>query len=646
MTRMESTNLDAGAEATPPMDLNSGNGVTEKMGGTSGGATRRGFLAGGLAASTVSLVGKEALASTSTSGSVYRIHPAIGVARVGNAPSSTFFIGPEVPGLPPLGDAPGTTAPPYKHAGQIKPQAVRFRIYEYQWIAGVLTPIREVTLDTPGVLGISWSAHLANKKASFYKFRGPLGEKVAPGDLRNPTVTNRRSLEIDFGARTITGRSHGPVEFRVGTSSNPSAEACPRNGSGAPVIDYLGELRTDDEGRLIVIGAKGRAASSVSPAPALASYANNDNWFDDISDGPVTAVVTIDDGNGGSINVPVDEAGGAWVLVAPPDFAPEILASVTLYDVLYDMAVRSLPIPEDNALYRAGGPLYRLSQLAADYQPSGPVEFPNFVPIFEEDIQHVFTRGYEYRWVTALVKNGHNSLISPTLADPGPQYKRTREAFFAAMRTPTGAGRNGGSMPRQLGDDPYNGNALDDVRRLAVTRTQYGLLRNWSAGQFVSNPPGPQPIVITPHGLDKAQLLCASGGAFYPGIEVGWQIRNAALFIEPFRLDLNATSQYWGESQPIGPGHFSRQMALPWHADFTDCANEGQYAWWPAQRPDDVYTSPTAAKPVPWTRSDSPYVYGKNVVAHEDMVEVWYKFGFVVEQGGAWVETERAARIP
>jgi hypothetical protein len=153
-------------------------------------------------------------------------------------------------------------------------------------------------------------------------------------------------------------------------------------------------------------------------------------------------------------------------------------------------------------------------------------------------------------------------------------------------------------------------------------------------------------VVITPHGLDKAQLLTASGGAFFPGIEVSWQMRNAALFIEPFRLDLNAMSQYWGENQPIGPGHFSRQMALPWHADFTDCANEGQYAWWPAQRPDDVFTSASASKPVDWTRSDSPYQYGKNAVAHEDMVEVWYKYGFVVEQGGAWVEVERAAHIP
>jgi len=668
VTRMESTHVDTATNTSSPMDLSDGSGAAAMMGGNKptisapemespprkvdrdelelGGASRRGFLTGGLVASATSLVGRRALASSgSGTGSVYRIHPAIGVARVGNAPASTFYIGPEVPGLPPLGDAPGTTAPPYKVGGLIKPQAVRFRIFEYQWISGVLTPVREVTLDTPGVMGISWSAHLANKKASFYRFRGPFGEKEPPGPLRNAGVADRRSLEIDFGARTVSGRSLGPVEFRAGTSGNPATEACPLNGSGAPVIDYLGELRTDDEGRLIVIGGKGKAASSVSPAPALISYANNDNWFDDISDGPVTAVVTVDDGNGGSVDIPVDDAGGAWVLVGPPDYAPGILGTVSLYDILYDTAVRELPIPQDNALYRPGGPLFRLAELASVYQPNGPVEFPNFVPIFEEDIQYIFTRGYEYRWVTALVTTKHNSLVSPTLGNPSPQYAKTRQAFFAAMRTP-GLNKSNGTMPRQLGDDPYNGNAPDDVRRLSITRTQYGLLRNWAAGQFVSNPPTPQPVVITPHGLDKAQLLTASGGAFFPGIEVSWQIRNAALFIEPFRLDLSAMSQYWGENQQIGPGHFSRQMALPWHADFTDCANEGQYAWWPAQRPDDVYPSANAAKPVDWARPTGQYAVGKNEIAHEDMVQVWYKFGFVVEQGGVWVESERAAQIP
>ena len=44
-------------------------------------------------------------------------------------------------------------------------------------------------------------------------------------------------------------------------------------------------------------------------------YANNDYWFDDTSDGPVSAEARI---GGKSVTV----KGGAWVLVVPPKFAP------------------------------------------------------------------------------------------------------------------------------------------------------------------------------------------------------------------------------------------------------------------------------------------------------------------------------------
>ena len=638
MTRMESMNLDADAPANLTADLDG-----DKLDVT--GARRRSILAGGLAASAATLIGKEAGATTAPGlGSIYRIHPAIGMARVGNAPSATFFIGPEVPGYGPLGDAPGTAAPPYKSDGQVKPQAARFRLFEYQWIDGLLTPVGEVNLDTPGVLAITWTAHLANKKGSFNKFSGLRGESQSPSGLRNANVTDRSSLEIDFGARTVSGRSRGPVEFRVGTSSNPSAETYPLDWNGSPVIDYLGELRTDNAGRLIVIGGKGHAASSVSPAAPLSSFANNDNWFDDVSDGPVTAVITLDDGNGGTVDISVDAAGGAWVLVGPPDFAPGVESIVTLYDLLYDMAVRELPIPQDNALYKNSGALFRMAQLAADYQATGPAEFPNIVPVFEQEIRHIFTRGFDYRWVTGGAVNPHDGLVSPTLSSRSIQYRKTRQAYFAAMRAPVDAGTSTGTMPKQYGDDP--GSSVGAIQRLAVTRTQYGLLRNWAAGQFVSNTQLPPPPIVTPHGLDKANLNGAAGGAFYPGIEAGWQIRNPALYIEPFRLDLQATSQYWGESDPIGPGHFSRQMALPWHADFADCRKGSGNAWWPTQRPDDVFPSPTATAVVSWARPDGTFHSGGTQVGHEDMVEVWSLFGFVVKQGSMQVESERAEQVP
>jgi len=61
---------------------------------------------------------------------IYKIHPAIGVARVGNSPDA-FFIGPETPGSPGVeigADGAETTLTTYKHNGLVKRQATRFRV--------------------------------------------------------------------------------------------------------------------------------------------------------------------------------------------------------------------------------------------------------------------------------------------------------------------------------------------------------------------------------------------------------------------------------------------------------------------------------------------------------------------------------------
>src|SRR5438067_1698998 len=192
-----------------------GSGEPEQI-AVNNGISRRRFIAAGVTA-TAGMVVKSDPALASTGDPIYRIHPAIGVARMGNADPSTFFIGPEIPGTPPLGDSPGTVAPPYKTSGKVKPQGARFRLFEYRVVNGLLTPIREVTLQTSGVTSIKWTAHLANRKASFYKFYGPYGETSGPLPLRNASVVDRSSLESDFGPRTISGASKKGVEFRLGT---------------------------------------------------------------------------------------------------------------------------------------------------------------------------------------------------------------------------------------------------------------------------------------------------------------------------------------------------------------------------------------------------------------------------------------------
>jgi hypothetical protein len=58
------------------------------------------------------------------------------------------------------------------------------------------------------------------------------------------------------------------------------------------------------------------------------SFNNVSDWYDDTSDGPVTASVTID-----GDPIPVE---APWVVVAPPNYAPNIISWRTLHDLLVD----------------------------------------------------------------------------------------------------------------------------------------------------------------------------------------------------------------------------------------------------------------------------------------------------------------------
>lgn len=675
-------------------EIASPNGVDEGM-------TRREFVASMTAAAAVAATGgivipDEAEAAPVTR-PIFRIHPSIGVARVGNlSPDVGFIIGPEIPGQRATDGLTGQPVQNYKAYGQIKPQAARFRVYQYEYDQnGKLIPTREVvpqspTLGEPFIDKITWTVHLANRKASFYEADGPLGEMLPAGALRNPAIANRDSLENDFGPRSISGSMAPPQPFTPWNGGGYQTRVV-QGPYGSPLIDYLGELRTDGAGSLLLFGGKGLAASSVIPPQPLTHWANNNYWFDDMSDGPVTAVVTIDDGYGRLTDVPMDDAGHAWALVASPDFSPGLQAGVSLYDLLYDMAVRKMTIPANNGLYSSSGPLARLSQLNSAWQQrqSNPgassFEFGSIKPDYEREIWPIVLNAANLVYTTALVNFKHNAMLTDPLSDPSASAAKVRESFFNYIRPPENAATNAtgpGTMPKMYGDNWYIGNsnfvftfgqngpgnagggavqgtgprAVPKYQRYStLTPTQYGLLRSWSAGNFT--PPSVNPpyeTAVTPHGLDRANLENCIGGPFYPGIECSWQVRNRALFIEPFRLNLSAISQFLlpngvKEGTTIRAGHFSRQMALPWQADFNDCSKLMNLAWWPTARPDDVllHASDKLSQRVPWARPDTTWPNGSSSTGYDDMVNSWYKFGIVLDDGtGSHIEKERNSHVP
>jgi hypothetical protein len=660
-------------------DSNGGN-RSDAPAGKPDGISRRDFLTGAAATAAALLIDKPAQAGQAPQ-RVFRIHPAIGVARVGNAPSKSFFIGPEVPGQGPS-ELNGAPVALYKQAGQVRPQAARFRVYEYADLGNGLQPIGEVQIGTNGVKDIVWTVHVANRKAAFHQFAGPAGEEYDPVDgrpaqpsapLRNAAVTDRASLQTDFGPRSLSAKAFNSGKAPTQTFDANSAPAgypatWPVDSkTGGPVVPYLGELQVDAHGRLLVIGGKGAATWQTATQPDLPTYANNEGWFDDIADGPVTATVVL---NNGSVNT--DRAtGSAWVLGAPPKFSPRVYSGVTLYDLLLDLAVRKMTLPV-TAFYNAGGPLARLPEFQADYTPGAQSEFPTTFPYFIDDVLPILDRAYNYRWVTELVDQKHDSMnimlaANGTLMDPSSAGAKDRSGVFIYIRPPQGAGltTNGtpgaSSMPHLQGDDPYVGTsqASDSIRKQTLTHLQYGFLQQWARPQNGFDPgeaPGPtndplNQLLWQVHGLDRAALEQGSGAAFFPGIEASWQIRNWRLYSEPFRINLNATSRYLDtnglpEGTPIVAGHFSRQMAVPWHADFNDCRSEGDWGWWPSQRPTGVFadtsTQQLSAR-VDWTRA-SPglnYTNAQRRTSHADMVQYWSMYGFIVEQNGMFAEQER-----
>ncbi|MGV9868916.1 LodA/GoxA family CTQ-dependent oxidase [Rhodococcus koreensis] len=515
----------------------------------------------------------------------YEIHPGIGIARVGTS-TKHHFLGPEPDAPPPN---------PYRDdEGNLLRQAARFRVFECaRDEKNALLSAREVTSE----LGtIAWTVHLANRKAAGEVFPPP-DPAVPPEQRLRNHGRPRDELTIDPGPRTLNG-PHQAARFDTGKFKQETV--------------FLGEIRTegaDDKRRLLVLGGfglSGSVPSGIPVGPPRGDFANNDDWFDDISDGPVRAVVTTPDGT-------THQTKPSWVIVAPPDFAPGIPNFVTMYDVARDVAVQEewLAIPDK--------------------------------PSFTRDIYPILSRPFAYSWVSRRAGLMHGSArwapSSPrwkTLADPT-RDPDIRRALLDRLRDPrTRPPSDLNSMPRLHDDTNKKGQVLPP------TRTQYLLLEKWVAGSFVDDWPEEQhPGELLPDALDRVSLQGCSGGAFFPGIEAGRIMTDGEKYSEPYRLDADT----------LEPGAVTEGNALPWQADFHLCRDdspnpqfqETALAWWPAQRPDTVFPDLASAD------SGTPQSWHRGVTDMGDMVRDWHQLGVVVESQSpdgrpVFLETER--RLP
>lgn len=549
----------------------------------------------------------------------FRIHPAIGAARMGNS-SDGFFVGPETPGVPANLDANGNFKSFRDAQGRVLRQAARFRIFEYdEDTSGSLINPREVQIGTD-FSEIEWRVHLANRKASFFTFNGQDGaedlylhrqnevpqterrkEEPDRTNLRNSHITGDRSgqLDIDPGEKRISTSDPADVEL-----SNPNPNI--------PIVS-LGTLKLDGA-KLVVLG--GRGESNSSPAHAtIDEYASNDHWFDDAGDGSVNARITLATGE-------TVEADSAWVMVGPPKFAPAHGNVVRLFDTLWDTAVRDVALTPGTPTTPL---LVELRKQKAIWLANGAASLNGYQPSFTKDIQPLLKRALGARdvHVSGLTNSSYHlqlrdwEILNVRTGPNATRGKQLRDYVFNWMRDPASNDVQWEKMPRGNGDD-YT--ALDEghplpTSFLSLTRIQYAMLKEWAAGNFVADWPGAEPLFTaspnpTPDELDLAAAENCVGGPFYPGIEVSWLIRVPDLFAEPLRLKSPATGLKVG-ALDFRPGFFSQQMAVPWQADFYDCRKEPHdgpddtqywYMWWSAQRPDDVFPS-GAASQARWVRA-------------------------------------------
>jgi L-Lysine epsilon oxidase N-terminal/L-lysine epsilon oxidase C-terminal domain len=592
---------------------------------------------------------------------IFRIHPAIGIARLGNSPAS-FYLAPEATGGLPIDcDADGISTVAdgkeqpvgkFKDSeGRIRRQAARFRVFVYNDVSADGREVkigdefdivdrhsgqrRHVRIDD-----IHWTVYLANKKASWYEFQETAGEHgYSTGHkLRNANISDteeRQKLIIDPGPRSVWFQDpkHRRANFAQGTSQWPETFPPPLVPNS---VTTLGELRCtqqDNTNRLLVLGGFGNSGSMKQQFgnPKIENYANNDGWFDDISDGPVTAslaytVLQIDGqkppAQWTTGSIAVDDP--AWVIVGYPRYAPQITDIITMDDLIFDVGVRYFgyapflygilpfdgtshhPTPDtDLALWRG------LATWNTGYKP-----------YFQRDIRPILERPGNYSYVMDLDPTtggdphetgpGGNldiqqlSIPPHEGEDPADRQRRRDMRMFVYhvlrkagqendLFAPSSSYRPGArlfAMPLLCGDNPLTNVAPSKFLRL--TDTMLFLIRQWAEGHFIDEErEAIVPLPLHPGAgpaLDRGVLGNALGGSFCPGAEASWIMRNPGIYSNAYRIR-HAVPTPGVLSQPanlpggapqtavslgagLEPGDITKYSGVPWQSDFNECSTQ------------------------------------------------------------------------
>jgi len=600
-----------------------------------------------------------------------KIHPSVGIPRLGNSPDEICVAPDSIGGLPydadRYGNIQGEITNFKDDCGRIKRQGQVFSLMDGD---------TEITLDSPNVESIVWTVHLANKKAAWYQYSelegnllyGPENSYQARGvKLRNPSVvgdSDRQALIVDPGPRSIEGRKQEIGFDKGNVPPGYPAQFPPDTVEYGTPVKTLGDLRTDDQGRLVVLGGFGNAGGN----EPLTSYGGSNTWHDDISDGPVYCTVTYKD-KSPSVTLK------AWAIVGSPDFAPEIVNISNLSDTMFDVAVRNFNLVPD---------MYENGVWKESYQAS-----------FQRDILPIIQRISRYQWVSNVQSMSAFFANTFDFSDPSCANKANRQNYFSYFRRPDGIPPTEppDEQPQQQlfkGNQTYDfpmmplnsgSNSVSNVnivKFLALNETQYFLLGQWAKGCFDNNPQYP-PYPVAP--ADAASVGNCVGLPMCPGIEVTWSVQNPAIYESAYAIAQYQDEAYYQahglspsrdecEGGGCEPGDLTKRMACPWQADFFQCTiqyinftdprinKEGDPAypkaptyysyWWPPQSPWDVLAGETSVEgqAVSHVPAGQQVNYARGINSFVQMVEYWYALGFIRNQNQQsgfpyLVETER-----
>lgn len=596
------------------------------------------------------------------------IHPSVGVARLGNSPEQ-FYLAPQHTGqLPFEADSYGNQQGPVitfkDDVGRVRRQGQPFRILQADG--------SELTLDSANVQSIQWTVHLANKKAAWYQYselKGNLlyGQQNSYQNrqvpFRNPDHTSpqqRQTLIVDPGPRSVSGRRQN-IGFDKGNApAGYPVSYPPSTVTYGTAVTTLGDILTDDAGRLVVLGGYGNAGGN----EPLTSYGGSNSWHDDISDGPVYCTVTFNDGSSEQLQ--------AWVVVGSPDFAPEIVNISTLADTMFDVGVRFHNlVPE----------LYRDGRFNCE-----------FVANFQRDIQPVIERLSRYQWVANVQSMTAFNGRQFDYSDNSDANKANRQSYFSYFRGLSKEGDPSPDQPQQIlfkdnfpmlplnsGSNSVSNDLI--MKFLALNETQQFLLNQWVEGRFEASA-NAAPYPVNP--LDQGSVGNCVGLPMCPGIEVTWSMQHPNVYAAPYRIadqkgpdGYNSTGLTPSRDECEGggcePGDLTKRMACPWQADFFQCTvqtvnftvpevnkNDGTplpptyYAyWWPPQSPWDVLTGDITAtsQAVAHLPAGQQVNYARGVNTFVQMVEHWSALAFIRDQNSQgtgypyFTETERNHEI-